>query len=259
MKIVRKIPQDDWLDLITRSHQTSLFMLPEWLSLHRDELDILAAYDTNGKIAAGLVSSLVPDEHTFVPYRGLLMTRREMPGVVRALLAETEKVEGHVHITNAPSLVDILPFQWRWHEADKLWSDSVRYTMFFDRNSRPFHDLDPSSEPTPISGSVVVEQALRLLVDSVGGHAAELERLSQLESTQLWSDDDNNIVLWGTDLQDRGYFIAGTPKCSGLVVELAKRHERGAELYGCNSPLMNRRKRVYGAQKRTYYRLDLRQ
>lgn len=253
MKIKRAIPAADWDELITKSHQTSLFVMRDWLNLYQDNLDILAAYDHQGRIIAGLVSQLTPEPLPFVPYQGLLLTRREMPGVARALLEETERIESHVHVVNAPALVDIRPFKWRWNESSKLWSDSVLYTMLFDRTSRPFDDLGESSVPVELIERTF--ENCQKLNDSVG---VDVLPVALLPSVRLFTNDANDLVLWGTDKQDRGYYIAGTPKCSGLVVALAKRHAQGADLYGCNSPSMNKRKRVFGAKLRTYYRLDLR-
>ncbi len=252
MKIMRNFPAADWDELITKSHQTSLFVMRDWLALYQDSLDILAAYDHSGNIIAGLVTQLTPEPLPFVPYQGLLLTRREMPGVARALLEEAERIESHIHITNAPSLVDIRPFKWRWNESSKLWSDSVHYTMLFDATSRPFDDIEDSSEPEELD---LDEDHLPRFIDSVGD---ALWPIMELPSVKIYTNTADEMVVWGTDRQNRGYYIAGTPRCSGLVVALAKRHEQGADLYGCNSPSMNKRKRVYGAKLRTYYRLDLR-
>lgn len=253
MKVIRNIPQSDWLNLIGRSHQTSMFVLPEWLALYKDDLDIMAVQAANGELIAGLVTTLSTEPLPYIMYAGMLLTRREMPIPAGLLLEAAEQPRVPLHVTNSPAGIDIRPFQWRLGRVGAMWADTVRYTFFYDeRNARPFDDLAPSTNEREIPAS---DEALRRLDEVVG--RGDIERLIGLESTKLYENDEGEIVLWGTDLQDRGYNIAGTSKCSGLVVQLAKKCRAGADLYGCNSETMNRKKRVYGAKLRTYYRMDL--
>lgn len=253
MKVIRNIPERDWMDLIARSHQTSLFVLPEWLALYQDELDIMAVQASNGELIAGLVTHLSTEPLPYIMYSGMLLTRREMPMPASLLLEAAEQPRVPLHVINSPAGLDIRPFQWRVHRSGALWADSVKYTFFYDeKSSRPFDDIAPSTNPREVP---VSDEALSRLGEVVGRD--DIERVADLNSVKLYENDEGEIGLWGTDLQDRGYFIAGTPKCSGLVVQLAKKCRSGADLYGCNSEMMNRKKRVYGAKLRTYYRMDL--
>ena len=219
-----------WTSLIQVSHQTSIFVLPEWLEHFESQLVIAAVEDSSGRWRAAVVAQRGPEPIPFFAYAGLLLSRREDPAAVSLLLGWLEKEHPGSCVVNAPSLVDIRPFNWRAQKTGALWTDRVSYTFFTGKNTRPFPDMPaPESVPPP-------------LLDG-------LDTLLDLDSVSLVSG-----VVWGVDLQDRGYAIAASPGTEGVVWALAQQHP-SADLFGCNSATSNRKKRVYGAQLRTYYRM----
>lgn len=219
-----------WTQLIKTSHQTSLFVLPEWLDHFRNLLAVAVVEDSSGRWRAAVVAQRGPEPIPFFAYAGLLLTRREDPAAVNLLLGWLEESHPGSCVVNAPSMLDIRPFAWRANKSGAIWTDRIMYTMFTGKGTRPFPDMPPpkSTGPPLLHG---------------------LEELLGFDSVSLVSG-----VVWGVDYQDRGYAIAASPGTEGVVWALAQRHPT-ADLFGANSSAMNRRKRVYGAQLRTYYRM----
>ena len=245
MKLVQLDHRSDaYMDLITRSHQTSLFVLPEWIDLYKDDLELLGVED-RGRLVAGCVAQLTSKPLAFVPYQGMLLTRREHPAAARMMLEELEKLETAT-VINAPSLVDVRPFFWRLHEGGGAWFGHIQYTFFTSENTRPFSDMPTSSDP------FIIAEAWKIFEDQLPEHPLWLE---QMDSVRSYANHEGGCVMWGTDLQDRGYLIASCGNAEGLAWKLAQRHP-STDLYGCNSPAMNKRKRVFGGTLRTYYRMS---
>ena len=220
-----------WAKLIYTSHQTSLFVLPEWLDHFADQLAIAVVEDSAGRWRAGVVAQRTAAPIPFFAYAGLLLTRREDPAAVSLLLGWLEEAHPGACVVNAPSLIDIRPFAWRAVKSGAIWTDRILYTMYTGKTTRPFPDMPPPESTCP-----------PLLPG--------LEDILDFDSVSLVSG-----VVWGVDLQNRGYAIAASPGAEGVVWSLAQQHPT-ADLFGANSPAMNRRKRVYGGQLRTYYRMQ---
>jgi len=207
-----------WMKLVETSHQTSIFVLPEWLEHFRDKLAIAVVEDSAGRWRAAVVAQRSSAPIPFFAYAGLLLTRREDPAAVSLLLGWLEEEHPGACVVNAPSLIDIRPFAWRSVKSGAIWTDRILYTFYTGRNTRPFPDM-PVAESVPPP-----------LLPGLG-------ELLGLDSVHMVSG-----VVWGVDKQDRGYCIASSPGSEGVVWELAQRHP-SADLFGANSPAMNRRKR----------------
>jgi len=224
------VHSDKWTQLIETSHQTSLFVLPEWLDLFRDKLAVAVVEDSAGRWRAGVVAQLSPEAIPFYQYAGLLLTRREDPAAVHMLLEWLEEKHPGAVVVNSPALVDVRPFTWRSMKSGALWVDRIRYTMFTDKSSRPFPDM-----PAPAATESPDLTGLMELHDSLGVLQA-------------------SGVTWGVDAQNRAYILAASPGSEGVVWDICQKHPT-TDLLGCNSPGMNRRKRVFGARLRTYYEM----
>lgn len=98
---------------------------------------------------------------------------------------------------NAPSLVDIRPFQ------DKGWRESIRYTYFV--TSPP-----ESGGPAPVD-----KTAKRYATLGVEGKA----RVCLQAECVSFFEDEGGLVAWGQDAQDRGYLLG----FAGDHVPLVKR------------------------------------
>jgi hypothetical protein len=169
------------------------------------------------------------------------------------MLEELEKRHEAI-VINAPSLVDVRPFFWRLHEDGGMWHGHIQYTFFTHEHTKPFSDLPQSSEPYSCEDQGVWRREVDQLQRDI--NSGVLIPIALMDSVRVYTNKAwDAYVVWGTDLQNRGYFIAGTPGCEGLVWQLAKSHP-SADLYGCNSPAMNKRKRVFGGTLRTYYRMS---
>lgn len=249
LSLVSVDPRDPgWISLVQRSHQGSLYTQPEWVRLH-EGTQLIAAAEPEGKLIAGIVVSMSPYRLPFVPYQGLLLTRREMPGVARKLIAAAETLGIGAAVTSPPSLVDTRPFVWRRDEG-AYWTTDPCFTFFLDKRSRPFPDLQLGSEPQEVSVEDVGERFLA--VPWTAEERKIFRKIAGFPSVKFYQND-LGVVCWGTDYHDRGYYIAGVGKPEGLAYQLARRHE-SADLVGANSQEMNRKKRVFGARLKTYLR-----
>lgn len=248
---MKVIPNPDprssgWRKLVQQSHQTSPFVAPEWIEWLGENAQYLLAVEGRHGFEAGLVLQPPATALPLTLYQGLLMTRREQPTVIRALLEAAESFRPGWQAVNAPSLVDVRPFFWRFHEAQQLWVPDIRYTFFVDERTRPFQDAAPA--PRSLAAPAAT---------------ADLDAFPQLTGIDtappgVYTVEGSNPdcrILWTKDAQGRGYFIAGEGPCEGLVLALAQKCPQGVDLYGANSRAMNRRKRLYGARLRTFYRM----
>lgn len=99
--------------MIQRSHQTSAFVDPYFLTLYPRE--VLGAYEDE-RLTTGIV---VQDSYARqLPYQGCLLDRRENPTAIQAILAEVKGVA----IWNCPALIDVNPFQAAG------WKERIEYT-----------------------------------------------------------------------------------------------------------------------------------
>ncbi len=245
----------DWMEIITRSHQGSLYTMPEWMELH--PVAPFLAYRGN-TVAGGVVASRGIMPPPFIPYQGLLLTRREDRDVAQALLSHVEQLPPVVSVWNPPSLVDIRPFTWRWYDANKLWAHQIRYTYYCDRDSNP-----ERRAWTNITGAGIREgedsdffpewSEQHWITDSDLGLMAKILSFS---SVAIWTDKDGGFVVWGVDSHDRGYYLASVGKVTNIIHQLIKQHET-SDLVGCNSPQRALFKRGFGGHLRTYYGMKL--
>jgi hypothetical protein len=243
--IIKKIdPADPALDtLVERSHQTSLYVLREW----REAIPsyaILGAY-TNDALEAAMFVEKGPLPLPFIGYRGVLLTRREQVPVLTALLAEAEKIP-HACVWNAPAMVDVRPFFWRY---PVLWKTDIRYTIFLDRTCRPFREL----ADIPLHESAAQGSLPDWAIDDV---AEVFEKVQGLSSVLTYTAGDGTIMI-GQDAQGRGYYVAGWgPEVDSMVWSAAAKFP-SLDLGGANSARSASRKRVYGGRLRTSYKLFL--
>ena len=229
--------------LLTRSHQTSLYVLPEWLDAFPPAA-IYGAYRDERLTAALFVEKgLAPPP--FVQYRGLLLTRKEQPSEAAALLQEAEKM-GRVSVWNAPSLVDIGPFSWRHPEA--VWKPDVRYTYIIDRaTARPLRDYRAVE---------YWEEMPKDLPPLELDLQAPFLTILNFPSTLTFRSATATLVC-GVDRQKRGFYIAGWGvELDALTWAIAQRFE-SFDMGGANSPKMRSRKRNFGGRLRTCYRLAI--
>jgi len=113
---------EQWDELIARSHQTSLYVTRPWLDHFADRL-LIAGIERFGRLTCGVVAQRTPELIPFFAYAGILQTRKEQWREVEALLEFLERETPGCVVTNAPSLVDIAPFKWR----PQPWADDIRY------------------------------------------------------------------------------------------------------------------------------------
>lgn len=240
MEVVPLRADSEDLDaLVARSHQTSLYVTREW----REAFPSAAIYGayTNDELSAAIFVEASPLPMPFVGYRGLLLSRREQVAIANRLIAAAEKVP-HATVWNAPSLVDLRPFFWRYPSA--TWRADVRYTLFLDRNCRPYRPLE----------IVEFEQA-----DDPGECPIEwtypgFDVVSRLSSTLTYRSETATLMV-GVDPQDRAYVIAGWgPRLDDLTWSVASLHPT-LDLGGANSPTMASKKRVFGGHLRTAYKV----
>lgn len=248
---VAEYDSKDWQTLISKSHQTSLYVTPEWMAIHPHRCYI--AYKGNN-VAAGIVVN--PGTHApyFIPYQGVLQLHKEDHKVVGAMLeAVQEDFDDPISVWNPPSLVDTRPFGWQWFTNKVLWTPTIKFTYFCTPASR----MEPRARAN-ITGKQVEKTCDPGWFDEwkkepwVGALDEEImERVLGFTSTECWTDGDGWVV-WGTDLQDRGYYLASVGKPTNVLAFLINECP-STDLVGCNSPQRALFKRSFGGILRTYY------
>jgi hypothetical protein len=212
----------EWLKLVSESHQSSLFVLPEWLEAEEAHPILIGAF-SYGQLAAGVVAY----ESAFgsdAPYQGLLLTAGATPRIVGNLIDWLEGVGGCVALWSAPSMLDVRPFTTR----ETPWKTHIRYTNML-------------MSPTPPSQHV----ALRLEDEHPEDVPSYYENIPQIRTYSL----GEGRVTWGKDLQDRGYVLSYEGNFMPIVEELVtqvqsvdlctcdgwtkKFHPKLRTLYGC--------------------------
>lgn len=173
-----------WLKLIQESHQTSLFVMPEWLELSKQV--VIGCFD--GKdIITGLVAREAHIHNQFCPYQGLLLSARSTYRSVTDLLDWLEGIGGIPAVHNAPSLVDVRPW---YRRPNAIWTTIINYTYMTD--SRGMASGYPEPYPDPMEKT----DALR---DEFSQQA-----LFDLESVSIIGGPDGKVMV-GKDLQHRHY------------------------------------------------------
>lgn len=241
---VRPPKGSEWQELIQKSHQTSMYVSEDWIEI--GGLKRLVAVSM-GSVLAGVAYSLGHQPPPFVPYAGLLLTKREQPNIVRALLEAVEDESGIVSIWNAPALVDVRPFIWRYQEDKRLWRFDLRYQFFLDKNCRPFDDLVLGSPPEESPG---FHRSTNMFFNDE--EEVILERILNLKGIRHYLNKQGGEAVIGSDLQNRGYLILAGGNWAGLVYQLAQKFD-SFDLGGANSARMNKDKRIFGAKLRTVY------
>ena len=129
---------NDWQVLIRDSHQTSLYVLPEWIAIHPVKLFVAKK---GSSVVGGIVASRGITPLPMVPYQGMLLLRKEDREVAQALLSHVERLSHPVSVWNPPALVDIRPFTWRFWDAQQLWQHEIKYTFICDQSSSLEHRM----------------------------------------------------------------------------------------------------------------------
>ena len=241
---------EDWRYLIEHSHQTSLYVLPEWLALH--DVGLLGAYKGNN-IHGGAVVVPFRNPLPYVPYQGLLQFHKEDHEVAAALIEGAEGFGRPLSIWNGPSLVDIRPFTWRFWDAKILWNPTVRYTYICDRSSELENRARALVTQKPVEEEAGMEWFEGWKEQAWVGQndIDQMEQIVGFESTKVYSDEDATVV-WGVDLQNRGYYLASVGKPTNVIAHLIKQHP-SSDMVGANSPERAKFKRSFGGLLRTYY------
>lgn len=196
------VESTEWKRLTAHSHQTSLFVDSKWLAADRPV--VIGAFE-GGELIAGLVARDV-SEGAIAPYQGLLLSARTYPAAIDALIEWVEGIGGAPVVWNAPSLVDIRPFQNRIKHG-RIWTIHVRYTYFVSAYSANSGGLSPVEKTN--------ERVQRLAGSLLPG---TLSRCLLADCVAFYEDGDA-LVAWGVDAQKRGYLVAW----AGPHIPLAKR------------------------------------
>lgn len=248
------ISSSTWHHLIQSSHQATLYVRPEWMALH----PVHAFVATNGsEPVGGIVAADGLHPLTFIPYQGLLLRKREDRETAQALISHVERLDRPVSVWNAPSLVDIRPFTWRWYDAQVLWQHDIRYTYICSRDTRfePRHQTNVTGKP------VTLEEGTSWFEDWVKQpwvseyDPGYMVKILGMPSTKVYTDGDATVV-WGEDLQGRGYYLASIGRPTNVLAWLIQQHD-SSDLVGCNSPQRALFKRGFGGHLRTSYSMKL--
>lgn len=194
----------EWGRLAELSHQTSLYVTPEWLEADRPM--IIGAFD-RGELVTGLVAHDVAEYPLGSPYQGLLLSAHSRPAATEALISWLEGVGGAPAVWNAPSMVDIRPFQERV-DSGHFWATHIRYTFFTDRQA---------VDPLPESVEKTEERYARILGPK---SPRSMRRCFEIDAVKFYENEDGGLVVWGEDLQGRGYFLAGDGRVGRLISQL---------------------------------------
>jgi len=245
---------EKWATLIRASHQSSLYVMPEWMELHPcfPFLAFQGSEPCGGIVA---IPGIFPAP--FIPYQGLLLRKREDRETAQALLSHVERLPRPLSVWNPPSLIDIRPFTWRWYDAQTLWQHDIRYTYICDRDSR----LEPRAQ-TNVTDKPIAEVTGPEWFDAwqqqpwVESRDVDLMiKILAMPSTTVYTDGDSTVV-WGEDLNERGYYIASVGRPTNVLHRLIKDHD-STDLVGCNSPQRALFKRGFGGHLRTTYAMKL--
>jgi hypothetical protein len=230
---------DDWQTLIRDSHQTSLYVLPEWVALHPV------------KLSRGLTPP------TMIPYQGMLCLWRDDRDVAQALIERIEQLPHPVSVWNPPALVDIRPFTWRFWDAQQIWQHEIKYTFICDKDSRMERRAEYKVTGYEVKEITDLDWYRRWedLPWVTAEDCAIMEQILKMPCTKVYGDPDGTVV-WCVDNQDRGYYVASIGQVTNVLATLIKRH-RSSDLVGCNSPERSLFKRGFGGHLRTYYGMKL--
>lgn len=256
LEVVQIEPESkDWKRLIEKSHQTSLYVLPDWIHLH--DVAMFGCYRGTNICGGGVGVPLVNPAFN-IPYQGLLQFHKEDHKVAKALLEKIEDVGRPISVWNAPSLVDVRPFIWRWWDTRKIiWQPRIRYTYICADDTT----LEPRARALVTDNEVIEETGdgwWDVWKDQawVGPMDIEvMEKILGFSSVRVFTDR-LGWVIWGVDLQERGYYLGSVGPPTNILHHLLRRHAT-SDLVGCNSPSRALFKRSFGGQLRTYYGMVL--
>ena len=244
----------EWRHLIGESYQSTLYTMPEWMGLH--PVTALIAFQ-GSEPQGGMVvaSSLTP--LALVPYQGLLLLKREDKVASECLIMEAEKLKRPLSVWNAPHLVDIRPFTWRWFDSKVMWQHDIRYTYICHQHAQ----MEARSMANVTNAKVEREEGREWfgkwkdqpwVTDEI---SRLMEKILGFASVEVWHDGDAHVI-WGTDVNKRGYYLGSVGKPTNVLASLIKRHDT-TDLVGCNSPERALFKRGFGGALRTAYGMRL--
>jgi len=241
----------DWRRLVDRAAQQTIYLQTEWLALH--DVKIYAAYkgtDIHGAVVVAPTSYPLP----YVPYQGIVQRYKEDWDVADALIAEAEEVGRPVSVWNAPPMVDVRPFAWRWwNERKVMWSPCIRYTYFCYPDTR----LENRHRALITDAPVVEEDRFDWFEQWkaqpwVGPMDAEMmDKILGLATVRVYTDY-KAWVVWGVDMQDRGYYLASVGEPTNVIYWLIRQHA-STDLVGANSRERALYKRGFGGVLKTGY------
>jgi len=243
-----------WRYLVDHSHQATLYVLPEWLSLHPVEAAL--AYDGT-EVQGGIVVTHSLTPLPFVPYQGMLLRRREDREVAQALIAWAEKRGRPISVWNPPSLIDIRPFTWRWFDAQVLWQPDIRYTYMTAATTQlePRCQRNVTEKPVEETKSGDWFQRWKSQPWVTDEYEATMAKIAGMDSVSVWTDGDGTVV-WGRDGAERGYYLGSVGRPTNVLLRLIRSHDV-SDLVGCNSPARAIFKRGFGGTLRTAYGMRL--
>ena len=201
----------EWKSLLEKSHNTSLYVTPDWLE---QEKLIVGGLFANGELTTGIVAQEGLSVNG-APYQGVLTTNRSNFASVSKLVEWLEGFGGFPMVWNAPSLIDVRPFQTR---KDSRWLTHINYT---------FYSYPPNGSMEGVEELQEVEKKVDVL-DSMGAPGW----MSLVEDIKLWTlPNVDGMVLWGVDPQDRGYYLYGYGHVIPIMDVLTRMHQ-SADLSG---------------------------
>lgn len=229
--MVRPVDPDsnEWEELSKISHNTSLFVTPEWLSQEKGVM--VVGHFIEGKLTTGMVASESLAKGPVAPYQGLLTTNRSNFKTVSQLVEWLEGVGGFPVVWNAPSLIDVRP--WYARQGSR-WLTQIKYT---------YYTYTPQASMEAVEGLVPLETTGELLNDMEAP-----EWFEDMESIMPWGHEDGDgKVLWGVDPQNRGYYLHGKGDVTPIIEGLIRMNE-SADLGGTEGW-----KRQFSPKLRTIY------
>jgi hypothetical protein len=103
-------------------------------------------------------------------------------------------------------MVDIRPFQERI-EQGRYWGTHIRYTFFTEGSGAP---LPESCDKTDARFKRIINP---LMPKSV-------RACFDIDDVQFYENEEGGLVVWGEDMQGRGYFLAGDGRVGKLIAQL---------------------------------------
>ena len=193
----------EWEELSKISHNTSLFVTPDWLSQEKGVM--VVGHFAEGKLTTGMVASESLAKGPVAPYQGLLTTNRSNFKTVSQLVEWLEGVGGFPVVWNAPSLIDVRP--WYARQGSR-WLTQIKYT---------YYTYSPQVSMEAVEDLYLIPKGRDEIVEM-----GAPEWFEEMDAITLWGHERvDGKVLWGVDPQNRGYYLHGDgdviPIVEGLI------------------------------------------